>query len=124
MWELSYRNIFSAVAFSLFGLNWMAMGLWDFFTLFSANAAANQMSPGGKCFWEILWGIFAFILTVGSLWINKALTFTLAMVGIGKVLEGIGAFVPVLGQVGAGFLLVAGISALYSKLFPIWFVDS
>lgn len=70
--EWKKKNTFGATAFTSYGLFW-----WSFVILFLLpNTAAGQgfkNDKGGVIAYLIMWGIFTFVLYIGTLRLNRAL---------------------------------------------------
>jgi len=70
MWEFKKNNTFGATAFTSYGAFWMGYSLW-----FILAKTSTFPSPDGSGLAAILavWGMFTFLMFIGTLKINRAL---------------------------------------------------
>jgi len=70
MWEFKKNNTFGATAFTSYGAFWMGYSLW-----FILAKTSKFPSPDGSGLAAILavWGMFTFLMFIGTLKLNRAL---------------------------------------------------
>ncbi|KNC83048.1 hypothetical protein SARC_04666 [Sphaeroforma arctica JP610] len=73
MWEISAGKVFTGTAFTTYGAFWLGLGLFDLLIV------TGHLEPGdiseGKCIWLCIWGVFTFLMFLGTFRANRTVQF-------------------------------------------------
>jgi succinate-acetate transporter protein len=120
MWEFRSGNTFGATAFSSFGAFWISFA---FILIGIGITPANAPNGTAVGWYELAWGIFTAIMTLGSLRTNVAtaavfvlLTATFVVLGIGDLnantnITNLGGYLGIATAIVAWYTALAGVLA-------------
>jgi len=117
--EWKKGNTYGMAAYSSYGLFWFsfaALTLLPLLGITTGTGGADAMAA-----YLALWGLFTFILFIGSLKMSRALQFVLGTLALVFFLEAAGAatgnsmFTIIAGYIG----IVSGLAAIYTALAPV-----
>jgi succinate-acetate transporter protein len=117
--EWKKGNTYGMAAYSSYGLFWFSFAA--LLLLPVLGLAKDTGGAGAMAAYLALWGLFTFILFIGSLKMSRALQFVLGTLAIVFFLEaagaatGTGMFTIVAGYVG----IISGLAAIYTALAPV-----
>ena len=117
--EWKKGNTYGMAAYGSYGLFWFSFAA--LFILPVLGFAKDTGGQGAMAAYLALWGLFTFILFIGSLKMSRALQFVLGTLALVFFLEAIGAatgsgmFTVLAGYIG----IISGLAAIYTALAPI-----
>jgi len=117
--EWKKGNIYGMAAYGSYGLFWVSFAA--LFILPVPGFAKDTGGQGAMAAYLALWGLFTFILFIGSLKMSRALQFVLGTLALVFFLEAIGAatgsgmFTVLAGYIG----IISGLAVIYTALAPI-----
>jgi succinate-acetate transporter protein len=117
--EWKKGNTYGMAAYGSYGLFWFSFAA--LFILPVLGFAKDTGGQGAMAAYLALWGIFTFILFIGSLKMSRALQFVLGTLTLVFFLEAIGAatgsgmFTVLAGYIG----IISGLAAIYTALAPV-----
>jgi succinate-acetate transporter protein len=117
--EWKKGNTYGMAAYGSYGLFWFSFAA--LFILPVLGFAKDTGGQGAMAAYLALWGLFTFILFIGSLKMSRALQFVLGTLTLVFFLEAIGAatgsgiFTVLAGYIG----IISGLAAIYTALAPV-----
>jgi uncharacterized protein len=117
--EWKKGNTYGMAAYGSYGLFWFSFAA--LFILPVLGFAKDTGGQGAMAAYLALWGLFTFILFIGSLKMSRALQFVLGTLALVFFLEAIGAatgsgmFTVLAGYIG----IISGLAAIYTALAPV-----
>jgi len=117
--EWKKGNTYGMAAYGSYGLFWFSFAA--LFILPVLGFAKDTGGQGAMAAYLALWGLFTFILFIGSLRMSRALQFVLGTLALVFFLEAIGAatgsgiFTVLAGYIG----IISGLAAIYTALAPV-----
>jgi uncharacterized protein len=117
--EWKKGNTYGMAAYGSYGLFWFSFAA--LFILPVLGFAKDTGGQGAMAAYLALWGLFTFILFIGSLKMSRALQFVLGTLALVFFLEAIGAvtgsgmFTILAGYIG----IISGLAAIYTALAPV-----
>jgi succinate-acetate transporter protein len=117
--EWKKGNTYGMAAYGSYGLFWFSFAA--LFILPVLGFAKDTGGQGAMAAYLALWGLFTFILFIGSLKMSRALQFVLGTLSLVFFLEAIGAatgsgmFTVIAGYIG----IISGLAAIYTALAPV-----
>jgi uncharacterized protein len=117
--EWKKGNTYGMAAYASYGLFWFSFAA--LFILPVLGFAKDTGGQGAMAAYLALWGLFTFILFIGSLKMSRALQFVLGTLALVFFLEAIGAatgsamFTVLAGYIG----IISGLAAIYTALAPV-----
>ena len=117
--EWKKGNTYGMSAYGSYGLFWFSFAA--LFILPVLGFAKDTGGQGAMAAYLALWGLFTFILFIGSLKMSRALQFVLGTLALVFFLEAIGAatgsgmFTVLAGYIG----IISGLAAIYTALAPV-----
>jgi uncharacterized protein len=116
--EWKKNNTFGTTAFTSYGLFW-----WSLVGLIVMGKAGWAPAPGGGAMaaYLFIWGLFTFILFIGTLKLNRALQFVFASLTILFVLLGLRDSLgsTTIGTIAGYEGIICGLSAIYAGLAQV-----
>ena len=116
--EWKKNNTFGTTAFLSYGLFWLTLVFLLVFPKTGMAAAPTKLAMG---FYLLMWGIFTFVMFIGTLRINRALQFVFASLTILFFLLAIRDFAnnTTVGYIAGYEGIVCGCSAIYAGLAQV-----
>jgi succinate-acetate transporter protein len=117
--EWKKGNTYGMAAYGSYGLFWFSFAALVILPVL--GFAKDTGGQGAMAAYLALWGIFTFILFIGSLKMSRALQFVLGTLALVFFLEAIGAatgsgmFTILAGYIG----IISGLAAIYTALAPV-----
>lgn len=122
--EWKKGNTFATVAFSSYGLFWLLLvGLILLPKLTFIDGAADLASSLTALGWFFMfWGIFTFLMFIGTLRINRSLQVVFASLTILFVLLAVGDWTgsETIGRIAGWEGIFVGLSAVYGSIAQVW----
>ncbi len=115
--EFKKNNVFGATAFTAYGFFWWSL-IIIWINPFDGIAAADDISMG---FYLLIWGIFTFMMFIGTLKHNTALQTVFLSLTILFLLLALGDFTGIhIIKILAGWVgIICGLSAIYASLAQV-----
>ncbi len=116
--EWKKKNTFGATAFTSYGAFWLSLVALIFFPKWGWIPATDK---GGMVAYFIMWGIFTFIMFIGTLKLNRALQvvfFTLFVLFF-LLAAGEGTGIPAIITIAGWEGIICGLSAIYAGLAQV-----
>jgi succinate-acetate transporter protein len=117
--EWKKNNTFGTAAFTSYGLFWLSLvGIWVLPKFGWGVAAADPKAVGAYLF---MWGLFTFLMYIGTLKINKALQFVFLSLAILFFLLAAGDFTgnALITKIAGYEGIICGFSAIYAALAQV-----